>query len=59
MQVVPKEGAAVMLLSGPHARQVATLLKKSNGAAAVRLLSDFSVLKVMYDEIAEYVGQQD
>lgn len=57
--MVPKEGAAkVMLLTGPHARQLATLLKKSGGAAAVQLLSDFSVLQVMYEEIAEYVGEQ-
>ena len=55
---MPKEGTSkVMVLTGPHAHQVATLLKKNGGAAAVQLLSDFSLLQVMYDDISEFVGQ--
>ena len=60
MQVIPKEGTnKVMVLTGPHAHQVATLMKKNGGAAAVQLLSDFSLLQVMYEEISEFVGQHN
>ena len=55
---MPKEGSSkVMVLRGPHANQLATLLKKNGGAAAVQLLSDFTMLQVMYDDISEFVGQ--
>lgn len=49
----------VLLLQGPHARQQAKLLERSaDGAVTVQLLSDFSVVIVGLDDVAEYVGPE-
>ena len=55
--MIPKEGGKVLLLHGPHAREVGCVMHKAKGAAAVQLLSDHSVLKVLYEDISEYLGQ--
>ena len=56
-QVIPSEGGKVLVLTGPHTREVGRVMRKAKGAAAVQLLSDHSVLKVFYEDISEYLGQ--
>jgi len=55
--VIPSEGGKVLVLAGPHAREVGRVMRKAKGAAAVQLLSDHSVLKVVYEDVSEYLGQ--
>lgn len=58
--VVPKkEGARVLVLAGPHKGARARLLKRSSQSAqaAIQLAEDFSVHKVGFDDISEYVGE--
>lgn len=59
LQVIPQEGGKVLVLAGQHAREVGRVMHKAKGAAAVQLLSDHSVLKVVYEDISEYLGQDD
>jgi hypothetical protein len=49
----------VRRLAGEHRGQRARLLKRNTetAAAAVQLTEDFSVLKVSFDDIAEFVGE--
>ena len=47
----------MLVLAGPHAREVGRVMHKAKGAAAVQLLTDHSVLKVVYEDISEYLGQ--
>lgn len=57
--VIPKkEGARLLVVSGPMRGKRAKLLKRSSESsqAAVQLTEDFSVQKVSFDEISEYVG---
>ncbi|KAK9830438.1 hypothetical protein WJX72_011748 [[Myrmecia] bisecta] len=57
--VVPKaEGARVMVVAGEFKGHRAKLVKRSSqsAAAAVQLLSDFTIQKVSFDDISEYVG---
>jgi hypothetical protein len=59
--VVPKEvGAPVLVVSGPLRGHKARLHARSDGgAAAIQLASDFSVHRLMLDDIAAYVGSMD
>lgn len=57
--VIPKkEGARLLVVSGRLRGRRARLLKRSteSSQAAVQLSEDFSVHKVSFDEISEYVG---
>lgn len=59
---MPKtEGAAVLILRGPLRLVQARLLKANydEGVAAVQLLRDYEVHRVLLDDIAEYVGPLD
>lgn len=54
---MPKaEGARVLLLRGEHEGQRARLLQKGSQAAAVQLLSDYAIIKIGLDDLAEYAG---
>lgn len=46
-------------MAGEHKGQRAKLLHRNvkAGAAAVQLLADYEVVKVVFDDIAEYVGE--
>lgn len=59
--VIPKEaGVPVLIVSGQHRGQKARLHAKSaSGACAVQLASDFSVHRLLLDEVAMYVGPMD
>lgn len=60
--VVPKaEGSAVMVLAGPWRGSKARLLqcRIDDGVAAVQLVADFSVQRLMLDQVAQYVGHMD
>lgn len=48
----------VIFLAGEHRGQRAKLLHRNvkAGAAAVQLLADYEIVKVAFDDIAEYVG---
>lgn len=57
--IVPKkEGARVLVVGGKLRGQRAKLLQRNaeHSQAAIQLTEDFSVLKVSFDEIAEFVG---
>lgn len=57
--VVPKtEGATVLIVRGPFRLRKARLLRAhaADGVAAVQLLSDYSVQRMMLDDVAEFVG---
>ncbi|KAL6760830.1 DExH-box splicing factor binding site-domain-containing protein [Haematococcus lacustris] len=59
--VVPRDvGASVLIVSGPLRGNKARLHAKSaGGAAAVQLVSDFSVHHLMLDDIAMFVGSME
>jgi ribosomal protein L24 len=60
--VVPKaEGSRVLIVAGAKRGSRGRVLKSNSEAqaAAVQLLSDLSVHKVMFDDMAEYVGDDD
>ena len=51
--------ARVLLLRGAHARQQGRLLQReADGSVTVQLLSDFTIMSVGFDDVAEYVGDQ-
>lgn len=57
--IVPrKEGSRVLVVSGKLRGQRAKLLQRNaeHSQAAIQLTEDFSVCKVSFDEIAEFVG---
>lgn len=51
----------VVFVAGEHRGQRAKLMDRSvkTGAAAVQLLSNFDVVRVAFDDIAEYVGDDE
>ncbi len=58
--VVPKhEGAAVLIVGGPHRGARGRLLQVNTGAgaAAVQLSADFSVVRLLLDDVAGYAGE--
>lgn len=60
--VVPKEpGAAVMVVAGEHKGRKGRLLRAStsNGAAALQLLGDMEVVRVLLDDVAQFMGHLD
>lgn len=60
--VVPKaEGSAVLVVAGRLRGARARLLqcRTADGVAAVQLASDFSVQRLMLDDIAQFVGPMD
>ncbi|GIL90363.1 hypothetical protein Vretimale_18227 [Volvox reticuliferus] len=60
--VVPRhEGAAVLVVAGPHRGARGRLLQASTatGAAAVQLAADFSIVRLMLDDVAGFVGELD
>jgi len=57
--VVPKEpGAAVMVVSGEHRGRKGRLLQAStsSGAAALQLLGDMQVVRLLLDDVAQFMG---
>lgn len=56
--VPKKEGATLLVLRGEHRGQRAKLLHRNvkAGAAAVQLSAEMEVVKVSFDDIADYVG---
>ncbi|KXZ46948.1 hypothetical protein GPECTOR_39g442 [Gonium pectorale] len=60
--VVPKhEGAAVLVVAGPHRGARGRLLQASvsAGAAAVQLAADFTIVRLMLDDVAGFLGEVD
>ncbi len=60
--VVPKNpGGLIMVVSGPVRGSKGKLLqsRSSEGVAAVQLSHDFSVHRLMLDDVCEYVGRDD
>lgn len=60
--VVPKhEGAAVLVVGGPHRGARGRLLQCNTaaGAAAVQLAADFSIQRLLLDQVAAYVGEME
>lgn len=60
--VVPKEpGAGVMVVAGEHRGRRGRLLQanKSSGAAALQLLGDMQVVRLMLDDVAQFMGHLD
>lgn len=60
--VVPKAaGGRVKVILGKHRGELATLMQRhrTGSVAAVQLIHDLSILRVEFDEIAEYVGGDD
>lgn len=58
--VVPKEpGTVLMVLRGKCKGEHAKLLQANASAAAVQLVGDLSVERVMLDDIAQFVGDLD
>jgi G patch domain/KOW motif-containing protein len=60
--VVPKEpGAAVMVVAGEHKGRKGRLLRAStsSGAAALQLLGDMEVVRVLLDDVAQFMGHLD
>ncbi len=59
--VIPKEvGSAVLVVAGAHRGAKARLhAKSSGGACAVQLAHDFSVQRLLLDQVAAYVGSLD
>lgn len=60
--VVPKhEGAAVLVVGGPHRGARGRLLQCNTaaGAAAVQLAADFSIQRLLLDHVAAYVGEME
>jgi G patch domain/KOW motif-containing protein len=60
--VVPKDpGAAVMVVSGEHKGRKGRLLQAStsSGAAALQLLGDMQVVRLMLDDVAQFMGHLD
>lgn len=58
--VIPKkEGARVLVVAGQYRGQRAKLLQRNTefSQAAIQLTEDFSICKVSFDEIAEFVGE--
>jgi hypothetical protein len=57
--VVPKDpGAAVMVVSGEHKGRKGRLLQAStsSGAAALQLLGDMQVVRLLLDDVAQFLG---
>ncbi|GIL62552.1 hypothetical protein Vafri_16641, partial [Volvox africanus] len=60
--VVPRyEGAAVLVVAGPHRGSRGRLLQASTatGAAAVQLAADFSIVRLLLDDVAGFTGELD
>ncbi|KAG2428963.1 hypothetical protein HXX76_011207 [Chlamydomonas incerta] len=60
--VVPKhDGAPVMVVGGPHRGQRGRLLQVNvnAGAAAVQLSADFSIVRLLLDDVAGYAGEME
>ncbi|GFR50756.1 hypothetical protein Agub_g13023 [Astrephomene gubernaculifera] len=60
--VVPKHaGAAVLVVGGPQRGARGRLLQASvsGGAAAVQLAADFSIVRLLLDQVAAYVGEME
>jgi G patch domain/KOW motif-containing protein len=60
--VVPKDaGAAVMVVSGEHRGRKGRLLQASttSGAAALQLLGNMQVVRLMLDDVAQFMGHLD
>ncbi len=59
---MPKhDGAPVMIVGGPHRGQRGRLLQVNlnAGAAAVQLSADFSIVRLLLDDVAGYAGEME
>ena len=55
---LPKPGGAVLCVRGKHANRRGRLLERNakEGVAAVQLNETFDIIKIDFDDVAEWVG---
>ncbi len=55
--MIPSEGGKVLVLTRPHVREVGRAMHKARDAASVQLDHHDSVLKVVCEDVSDYMGR--